>query len=483
MPKKGFFLRDKSLRKKFPDKINAWNAAVNDSLTTFSVVVSSFFLFFCIFNVTQISIILFALIAFSVFIAFKLFTQKYIKMHMDKSTVTVFVFWELFITYIAFMNEFVYQAIPGYLFGLVLIFMALVVQASFSSIFLLSSGSTLIYLLFVFISRNGNEQLNLIVALTSYALTLLGSNIITSTRTVELADLTELQKLSSLDPLTRLLNRRSAQFLIENKLNAGDMGCFVVVDIDNFKSINDTNGHLVGDKYLQDLSNELRKCCTAESVVGRIGGDEFIVYLTDYNSEDAITYAKKVKKEMLSYTTDIEGNIGTVSMGIAKVGKNDTYSTLFERADLALYDIKLNGKDNFAFYEGAQKGDDVYSNSPIMLIVDDTFITRKLLQNYFEDQFVVLQAENGEEALRILSHNTNISVILLDMKMPVMDGSEFLKQYKQHESIAHIPVVVITADPTLEAPALAQGAVDMIVKPFDAKIVKLRVHNAVNYSK
>ena len=483
MPKVGFFLRDKRLRKKFPDKINAWNGAVNDSLTTFAVVVSTFFLLFCIFSVTQISIIIFALIAFSVFIAFKILVKKYLKMHMEKSTVAVFCFWGLFITYIAFMNEFVYQAIPGYLFGLVLIFLALVVQASFSSIFWLSTVSTLVYLVFVFISHNGNEQLNLIVALTSYSMTLLGSNIITSTRTVELADLTELQKLSSLDPLTRLLNRRSAQFLVENKLNVGDMGCFVVADIDNFKGINDANGHLVGDKYLQDLSAVLRKCCTSDSVVGRIGGDEFIIYLSDYNSDDAAEFAIEVKNRILDYTANIDDNMGTVSMGIAKVGKNDNYGTLFERADLALYDIKLNGKNDFAFYAGAQTSDDLYQNSPIMLIVDDTFITRKLLQNYFEDEFVILQAENGEEAMRILSRNTNVSVILLDMKMPVMDGSEFLNQYKQHESIAHIPVVVITADQSLEAQALAQGAVDMIVKPFDAKIVKLRVHNAVNYSR
>lgn len=483
MPKAGFFLRDKNLRKKFPDKINAWNAAVNDSLSTFAVVVSTFFLLFCIFNVTSTLIIVFALISFSVFIAFNILSKKYLKIHMEKSSKIVFIFWGLFTTYISFMNEFVYHSIPGYLFGLVLIFLALVIQASFSSIFLLSTASTCVYLLFVFISSNGNGQLNLIVALTSYSLTLLGLNIITSTRLVELEDLTELQKLSSLDPLTRLLNRRSAQFLIENKLNAGDIGCFVVVDIDNFKGINDTNGHLVGDKYLQNLSYVLRKCCTDESVVGRIGGDEFIVYLTDYNTEDASSFAKRVKKEISKYTTNIDDNMGTVSMGIAAVGKNDSYSALFERADLALYDIKLNGKNDFAVYEGNQRSDDFYPNAPIMLIVDDTFITRKLLQNYFEDEFVILQAENGEEALRILSRNTNISVILLDMKMPVMDGTEFLKQYKQHESIAHIPVVVITADPSLEGEALAQGAIDMIVKPFDAKIVKLRVHNAVNYSK
>jgi diguanylate cyclase (GGDEF)-like protein len=381
------------------------------------------------------------------------------------------------------MNEFVYQAIPGYLFGLVLVFLALVIQASFSSIFLLSTVSTLIYLLFVHISPNGNDQLNLIVALTSYALTLLGSNIITSTRIVELADLTELQKLSSLDPLTRLLNRRSAQFLIENRLNTDKNGCFAVVDIDNFKGINDTNGHLVGDKYLQDLSSVLRKSCTSDSIVGRVGGDEFIVYLPEYKKNEAINFAKKVKNQMINHTTNIEGNMGTVSIGISIVSKRDTYSALFERADLALYDIKLNGKDNYAFYEGVQKNDELYPNAPIMLIVDDTFISRKLLQNYFEDEFVILQAENGQEALKILSHNSNVSIILLDMKMPVMNGSEFLKQYKQHESIANIPVVVITADPSLEAEALAQGAVDMIVKPFDAKVVKLRVHNAVNYSK
>ncbi|MBK5201945.1 MAG: response regulator, partial [Spirochaetaceae bacterium] len=127
--------------------------------------------------------------------------------------------------------------------------------------------------------------------------------------------------------------------------------------------------------------------------------------------------------------------------------------------------------------------DNSISETPFLLIVDDTFITRKLLQNYFEDEFIILQAENGEQAMDILLHNSKVSIILLDMNMPIMNGFEFLRKYKYHDTISKIPVVVITADPTLEAEALRNGAIDMIVKPFDVNVVKLRVHNALNYSK
>lgn len=484
MTRFGFFLRDKSLRKKFPDKINTWNASVIESLSTFAVAVSSLFLLYCIFNKTKTSLIIFALVAFGIFITYKITSVKFLKFHIDKSTKALFIFWGLFTVYIAFMNEFVYQSIPGYLFGIVLIFLGLIIQASFSSVFILSSLSTCVYLLFVYLNSSQSDPiLDIIVALTAYALTLLGSNIITGTRTVELADLTELQKLSSLDPLTRLLNRRSAQFLIENKLSNKDKGYFVVVDIDNFKGVNDNNGHLEGDKYLQGLASVLKKSASSDSVVSRIGGDEFIVFLPNYKQKEAGVFAHKVQKLMQSNVANLDDGMGTVSMGLSCVKRSDTYSSLFERADLALYNIKLNGKNNFAFFKEKDNSFELYPDAPVMLIVDDTFIIRKLLQNYFEDEFVVLQAENGEQAMKMLMRNSNVSIILLDMKMPIMNGSEFLNEYKKHESISHIPVVVITADPTLEGEALAQGAVDMIVKPFDANIVKLRVHNAVNYSK
>jgi diguanylate cyclase (GGDEF)-like protein len=484
MNKVSIFFRDKSLRRKFPDKVNLWNSSVLDSLTTFSILVSGIFIIYCIFATESTEIKTLSFISIIFFILYKNASKNYIKDHTDKSTPATFVFWGMFILYISILNVFVFKIIPGYFFGMGLIFLGLVVQASFFTVALISTICTLTFIVLTFLYPPATLEMDIIVIITSYLLTLFGSHMVSGTRTVELEDLTKLEKLSSIDPLTRIFNRRSTQFLIENKIIAGNVGFFLVIDIDNFKGINDNNGHLAGDTYLQELSSVLKESAAKDCVVGRVGGDEFIVYLTNYTYKATVSYVSKVQEKMQSVLSNIDSDMGTISMGIVKSRKKDDYNTLFARADLALYEVKSSGKNNYSFYESSNEllGKNS-SETPKLLIVDDTFITRKLLQNYFEDEFAILQAENGEQAMNLLLHNNNVSVILLDMNMPIMNGFEFLRKYKHHNAIADIPVVVITADPTLEAEALRNGAIDMIVKPFDVNVVKLRVHNALNYSK
>ena len=117
-----------------------------------------------------------------------------------------------------------------------------------------------------------------------------------------------------------------------------------------------------------------------------------------------------------------------------------------------------------------------------MLVVDDVEANRAILRAIFEKHFTVLEAANGQEAFAVLENNDNhVDIILLDMMMPVMDGSTFLAKRKQMQSISAIPVVMITADDTPEQQinTLAMGANDYIVKPFVAEIVIRRVSNVL----
>ena len=216
-----------------------------------------------------------------------------------------------------------------------------------------------------------------------------------------------------------------------------------------------------------------------ESILGRVGGDEFVVFLPDVTRKETEEYAKKIHQEFNKLINhSIEENV-SLSIGIAEVNEKDSFDTLFARADLALYDVKLAGKNGYSFY----KLQEVETDKPTMLIVDDTFVARRLLKSYFDDKFNILQAENGKEALKILSHHSNISIILLDMKMPIIDGSQFLEIYKKDPVFSKIPVIVISSDQSFEAEALKKGAKDMIVKPFDVNIVKIRVNNVLENCK
>ena len=104
----------------------------------------------------------------------------------------------------------------------------------------------------------------------------------------------------------------------------------------------------------------------------------------------------------------------------------------------------------------------------LILIADDIEINRDALEVVLEDDYQLLFAENGKEALEVMySHRDELSMLLLDLNMPVMNGYEVLEHMQQDEQLQHIPVIVLTADKSAELQALQMGAADFITKPFD----------------
>ena len=469
----------KKLRKQFSAKIDSWNMTVLDALSMLSLFTSALFAVISIINSSKSTTIYFSLIFMAIFIVFKFVKDFQIAKDSTKTSFYSIIFWILFVSYIVLLNLFFYQDFPGYLFAMVQILIGLVFQLTFFTTISLTTFFTVAYLAIAYFIKSdviGAQEFLMII--TSYAFVLLGSNIISGTREVELENLSRLEKLSTQDSLTKLLNRRSTQYLIDSHLAETPKGYLIVIDVDNFKNVNDKQGHLIGDLVLKDLSNKLYDLAPKNSIVGRIGGDEFVIFLVNDSKTEAEDFVTKVRNEFNELVKDtIEEQI-SLSIGISHVKEKDTFDSVFARADLALYDVKLAGKNSYVFYAS----DEIESDIPTMLIVDDTFVARRLLKSYFEKSFNILQAENGRDALKILSHHPDVSIILLDMKMPVMDGSKFLEIYKKDSVLMQIPVVVISADQSYEAEALSMGAKDMIVKPFDVDIVKMRVSNVLENS-
>ncbi len=121
-----------------------------------------------------------------------------------------------------------------------------------------------------------------------------------------------------------------------------------------------------------------------------------------------------------------------------------------------------------------------------ILIVDDMSMNRQILRIMFESEYNILEAADGREALDIVKKNaSHIDLILLDVMMPVMDGREFLLRKKEDIEIAHIPVVIITADDSRQQQinALSMGANDYVVKPFIPEVVIRRVCNVLESQK
>ncbi len=161
---------------------------------------------------------------------------------------------------------------------------------------------------------------------------------------------------SELDFLTKTYNRRTLSRDLEklctiNKKN--DDAYLIMLDIDNFKKVNDTHGHVVGDKILIFLANTLKKILRNVNKVYRYGGEEFVILLNRTNKQECEHIANRIlstiRNSKLVYK---DLNLGiTISLGVTNITNSDLQDIVIDRADTALYKAKTNGKDQIVVLE------------------------------------------------------------------------------------------------------------------------------------
>ena len=156
------------------------------------------------------------------------------------------------------------------------------------------------------------------------------------------------------DPLTGLNNRRYFDSHMQNLFNKAEVGgkplSMIVMDIDHFKSVNDTHGHQVGDDVLKTFAERITKSVRGKDLACRFGGEEFIVAMPDTDRELAYVVADRMRREVAAHPFVVEGGakqIGvTVSAGVSSFqGNGDSIEAMLKRADDALYEAKRNGRN------------------------------------------------------------------------------------------------------------------------------------------
>ena len=148
-----------------------------------------------------------------------------------------------------------------------------------------------------------------------------------------------------IDSLTQTWNRRYSEELISKRIKTNGNGLFAIFDIDNFKTVNDSLGHLTGDQLLKKVSHIVCDNITDDDVFGRLGGDEFILYLKgDFN--DCLTHFHSIMDKLKFNYFENDDKISiTCSAGVARInGRRTSFTELYESADAALYDAKRSGK-------------------------------------------------------------------------------------------------------------------------------------------
>lgn len=167
------------------------------------------------------------------------------------------------------------------------------------------------------------------------------------------------ERLAYFDPLTKLSNRAGCQRDAKARFTADDKPAFLVhVDMDSFKRVNDTLGHLAGDQCLEETGRRLREVCRGLGTAYRWGGDEFVI-LAESSTSDPNELCERARR-LMRQPMEFNGNRywPTVSMGLALCPEDgDDFDTLLVNADLALYQSKENGKDRYTFFKPDMRAD------------------------------------------------------------------------------------------------------------------------------
>ena len=182
------------------------------------------------------------------------------------------------------------------------------------------------------------------------------------TKTEDLAEqtlrhrLAELQKRAAKDALSGLLNRDTMEQSIKGRLldmEPEDTCALFIVDLDDFKRVNDTLGHQAGDRAIRQAGKILSNLFYARDIVGRLGGDEFAVFLYGSISLDLVrAKASQICGELQLVLGTEQTLTLTASVGVYLAGKGQEFEGLYHSADLALYKAKKNGKHQFYLKNG-----------------------------------------------------------------------------------------------------------------------------------
>lgn len=173
----------------------------------------------------------------------------------------------------------------------------------------------------------------------------------------------EIEILAFYDPLTGLPNRRllldRLGQAVANMTRSGGLGAVLFLDLDHFKTLNDTQGHEVGDQLLLQVAQRLQACLRDSDTVARLGGDEFVVILTElsHDSQEAAAQAQRIGEKLLlsfnlPYTLGVHIHHGSCSMGATLFGHtHQSAAELLKQADIAMYQVKGQSGNGLCFFD------------------------------------------------------------------------------------------------------------------------------------
>ena len=276
------------------------------------------------------------------------------------------------------------------------------------------------------------------------------------------------------DALSGAYNRRYYEDNLRTQhLYAG----VALIDLDDFKLVNDTLGHHAGDVALKTAVAAMKSCIRGTDKLVRYGGDEFVLILPGIGADDFSRKLRAIADRLVDTTVPGYERLSlSASIGGA-LAEGRTVEETVRQADTLMY--KAKSLKNSVVTES----DDVDTETvhkPLLLVVDDSEMNRVILSEMLKDQYDIIEADSGEAGISCLErHGEGISIVLLDIVMPGADGFDVLSRMSRSGWIDDIPVIMISSEDSddMVLRAYELGASDYISRPFDARIVRQRVSN------
>ncbi|MCC5912253.1 MAG: response regulator [Clostridiaceae bacterium] len=249
------------------------------------------------------------------------------------------------------------------------------------------------------------------------------------------------------------------------------------LDLDYFKKINDIYGHIFGDEILKGFVEIIKGNLRNYDEVFRYGGDEFLILFPETTGEEAYEIVARIRKSVQERKfTSIEEKkdvIISFSAGIAMMAEEDLSMTdLIKAADAALYVAKENGRNQTIYEHGKMK-----KRQKRILVVDDVTLIANLIKTrlaYLE--YDIEHAKDGEEALRKIK-TFQPDVVLLDIMLPKIIGTEVLKRIKEDPSLKKLKIIMMSAKNKEKdiVQSFQLGANDYITKPFSLEVLEEKI--------
>lgn len=289
------------------------------------------------------------------------------------------------------------------------------------------------------------------------------------------------------DALTGIYNRRYYEERIRNSnMSAG----VAMIDLDDFKIYNDTFGHDAGDLALTTVVGIIKNNVRRTDMLIRMGGDEFLLVMPDIGEQAFADKLNQIQGKIHSSKVPGYSQLRlSVSIGGVLSGSGSTVERAIRKADQFMYQAKTCKNMVVTEHDEQLKeqqesvnnnGSKAYKYR--ILVVDDSEMNREILSEILNEEYDIIEADSGDTCIDMLrKYETGISLVLLDIVMPGMDGFGVLNYMNRHHYLEDIPVIMISSEDSTETVrrAYEMGVSDYINRPFDAGVVHRRVYNTI----